>query len=218
MRPAVVLFGALVGIAHTSHPISAQPLATSSGALATQARDSAAAVRRARTLQARFESRRRLLLPRYYSGAADRCVIIGRFCYWSSGTAIDAIPAEGENIRRARTQLLRELETIAASAPGDDWIVGQRIRYLVESRDTSATRVARDCAATRWWCDALTGYALHVSGDFAAADSAFATALAGMPAAVRCEWIDISKLLSSELRKEYRRLPCAQREARMSGI
>jgi len=77
----------------------------------------------------------------------------------------------------------------------------------------SALRVARECASTGWWCDALLGYTLHTSGDFAGADSVFARALAAMPSATRCEWTDISRLLEPEPRKEYRRLSCDQREA-----
>lgn len=196
----------------------AQPLASETAHLATQSRDSAAALRRARMLQTRFETRRRQLLPRFYSGAAGRCVTIGRFCYWTSGSANDRIPDEGDNIRRVRAQLLRDLETISRAAPGNDWVIGQRVRYLVEARDTSAIRIARECAATDWWCDALEGFTLHAGGDFAGADSAFARALAGMPPATRCDWTDISQLLGSEPRKEYRRLSCDQREARTNRI
>lgn len=211
--PAILLGCAVLGLSESAAPASAQQLSRESGSSATQAVDSAAAVRRARTLQGRFETRRRHLLPRFYSGAARRCVTIGRFCYWSSGTANHRIPDEGDIIRRARAKLLRDLEATARAAPSSDWVVGQRIRYLVEARDTSAVRVARECASTGWWCDALLGYTLHTSGDFAGADSVFALALAAMPSATRCEWTDISRLLGSEPRNQYRRLSCDQREA-----
>ena len=62
-----------------------------------------------------------------------------------------------EDIVRARAQLLRDLERASDALPGDDWIIGQRIRYLVEGHDTSAVSVARACRATKWWCDALLG-------------------------------------------------------------
>ena len=158
------------------------------------------------------------MLPRFYIGAPDHCLIVGRFCQWHANLSAYVIPDEGSNIRRARARLLRDLEQAGAAVPTNDWIAGQRVRYLVEARDTSAITVARACAATRWWCDALTGYALHTNGDFVAADSAFSRALDGMPSAVRCHWINVSPLLDSDLRKTYRRLPCAQREARLGRI
>ncbi len=216
--PAILIGCAVLGLSESAALASAQQLSRESGSSATQAVDSAAAVRRARTLQGRFETRRRHRLPRFYSGAARRCVTIGRFCYWSSGTANHGIPDEGDIIRRARAQLLRDLEATAREAPSSDWVVGQRIRYLVEARDTSAVRVARECASTGWWCDALMGYTLHTSGDFAGADSGFARALAAMPSPTRCEWTDISRLLGSEPRAEYRRLSCEQREAKTNRM
>ena len=182
-----------------------------------QAPDSQAVVKRARQLQSKFERQRRQMLPRFYSGGARRCVIIGRFCYWDDDIPNDAVPEEGANIRRARARFLRDLEEAAKAVPGDDWIAGQRVRYHVEAHDTLAVEVARSCAATRWWCDALTGYALHAAGDFAAADSAFSAALDGMPGAMHCHWINVAPLLDSD-RREYRRLPCDERKTLVRRI
>jgi hypothetical protein len=42
--------------------------------------DSARIAKRARDLQATFERRRRHMLPKFYSGTAERCLIVGRFC------------------------------------------------------------------------------------------------------------------------------------------
>jgi hypothetical protein len=175
--------------------------------------DSSEITRRARDLQARFESRRRHMLPRFYLGPAERCLIVGRFCEWHPRSQDYVIPDEGNDIRRARAELLRDLEKAGNSVPGDDWIIGQRIRYLVEGHDSSAVNVARSCRATRWWCDALAGLAHHVSGNFAAADSAFSAALHEMPAARRCHWQNLSPLLDDDLRGTYRKMTCAQREA-----
>jgi len=184
-----------------------------------QATDSAQVIRKAHDLQANFERQRRQMLPRFYLGTPTRCLIVGRFCQWHANLAAYTIPDEGDKIRRARARLLRDLETAGNAVPGDDWIVGQRVRYLGETRDTAAIRVARECAATKWWCDALLGYALHIDGDFAGADSAFSLALDGMPSALRCHWINVSPLLDSDdLRKTYRRLPCAEREERLGRI
>lgn len=158
------------------------------------------------------------MLPRFYPGTPERCLIVGRFCQWHANLSTYHIPEEGDNIRRARARLLRDLAQAGSAVPGDEWIIGQRVRYLVEGRDTSAISVARSCAAGKWWCDALVGYALHVNGDFVGADSAFSLALDGMPPGLRCHWINVSPLLDSELRKPYRRLPCAEREARLGRI
>jgi hypothetical protein len=176
--------------------------------------DSSEISHRARDLQYRFESRRRHMLPRYYAGPAEHCLIVGRFCEWHPRFQdYSAIPDEGKEIRRARADLLRDLEKASNAVPGDDWIIGQRIRYLAEGRDSSAISVARSCKATRWWCDALTGFALHVNGNFAAADSAFSIALEEMPSAKRCDWVNLSPLLDDDLRGPYEKMSCAQREA-----
>jgi hypothetical protein len=175
--------------------------------------DSAEITQRARDLQARFESRRRRMLPRFYVGTADHCLIVGRFCEWHPNLKDYVVPDEGKDIVKARAGLLRDLERASAMLPGDDWIVGQRIRYLAESHDSSAVGVARGCRATRWWCDALLGFTLHVGGDFAAADSAFSVALEKMPTLVRCHWINLSPLLDDDIRGTYRKMPCSQREA-----
>lgn len=209
----------VVAVSPVARPISAQPQATPIAVSQSQTGDSLRVLRQARSVQARFESRRRQLLPRFYTGSADRCLIIGRLCYWDSRTSTDLVPSEGDAIRRARAELLRELERAARALPGDDWITGQQVRYLIEARDTAAIALAMsECAATRWWCDALTGYALHVKGDFAGADAAFARALEGMPVPTRCEWTDIASLLAGDLRKEYERLACAERQAATDRI
>lgn len=180
--------------------------------------DSAEVLHRARDLQAAFERRRRQMLPRFYIGAADHCLIVGRFCEWHPKFQDYVVPDEGDNIRRARAELLRDLEKASTALPGDDWIMGQRIRYLVEGHDTAAITVARSCKATKWWCDALLGLALHVNGDFAQSDSAFSVALDGMPSPMRCHWINLSPLLDDDVRDTYHKMTCGQREAANARI
>ncbi|HEV2018672.1 MAG TPA: hypothetical protein VGQ98_10245 [Gemmatimonadaceae bacterium] len=175
--------------------------------------DSTEISHRARDLQARFESRRRHMLPRFSAGQPDRCLIVGRFCEWHPNTQDYVVPDEGNDIRRARAELLRDLEKAGNAVPGNDWIIGQRIRYLVEGHDSSAISAARSCKATKWWCDALVGLALHVNGNYAAADSAFSVALGKMPSPTRCHWLNLSPLLDDDLRGTYRKMSCAQREA-----
>jgi len=113
--------------------------------------DSEQVSRRARDLQATFERRRRAMLPRFYTGQASHCLIVGRFCEWHPNLKDYVVPGEGKNIIQARASLLRELEKASDALPGDEWIAGQRIRYLVEGRDSSAISVARSCRSTRWW-------------------------------------------------------------------
>ncbi len=177
--------------------------------------DSAEIVDHAKDLQASFELRRRRMLPRFYIGGApqNHCLIVGRFCEWHPNLKDYVIPEEGRDIIRARKELLRDLGRASALIPGDDWIMGQRIRYMLETRDTSTIALARSCRASKWWCDALLGFALHVSGDYLAADSAYSRALDEMPSKLRCHWMNLSPLLDDDIRGTYHKMSCAQREA-----
>ncbi len=198
-----------------SAPVSlAQPQLLKTSARNAQLRtDSAEVSQRARDLQATFERRRRQMLPRFYTGTADHCLIVGRFCEWHPNLSDYVVPEEGKNIIRARAELLRNLEKASAELPGDDWIMGQRIRYLTEGHDPSAAEVARSCRASRWWCDALLGLALHVNGNYAGADSAYSAALDGMPSPMRCHWLNLAPLLDDDIRGTYKKMSCGQREA-----
>jgi hypothetical protein len=169
----------------------------------------------AKDQQASFEIRRRRMLPRFYIGSVDQnhCMTVGRFCEWRPNLKDYTIPDEGRDIVRARGELLRDLEHASALVPGDDWIMGQRIRYMIEAHDSSTVAVARACRATKWWCSALLGLSLHVRGDFLAADSAYAIALDEMPSALRCHWMNLSPLLDDDIRGTYHKMTCAQREA-----
>ena len=108
--------------------------------------------------------------------------------------------------------MITRLAQAAHRVPGDGWISGQRVRYLVEDdRAYEAAEAARECRAEIDWCAALTGYAYHAAGDFLRADSAFSAALAAMTERERCRWMDISLLLEGDARKRYDRVPCADR-------
>ena len=215
ISPLVALVGlALLGVVAPAAESRAQTrLQTASPQNAQLVADSAELSRRTRDLQARFERRRRHLLPTFYTGIADRCLIVGRFCEWHPNLQEVVVPEEGKEIRLARAELLRALAKASATLPGDDWIVGQRIRYLTETHDSAAIGVARSCRASKWWCEALLGLALHVNGDFAAADSAYSSALEDMPALTRCHWTNLSPLLDDDIRGTYRKMPCDQRDS-----
>jgi len=187
------------------------------GAWPTRQPDSAAVLKAARRAQEAFEYTRRHNLPERAGGWSGVCgERIGRVCYWYEGgdDEEDKAPEEPARIRQARTRLLDALDGAAATIPGDEWIVGQRVRYLLEGRQPLlAARVVEQCRAVTWWCEALGGLVRHVGGDFVGADSVFAAALADMPDDERCEWSDISSLLEGDLAARYRRLDCASRAA-----
>jgi hypothetical protein len=176
--------------------------------------DSVAVLKAARRAQAAFQTTWTRNLPERPGGWSGICgQRIGRICYWyEDGEDKDSAPPEPARIREARARLLAALETAAATIPGDEWIVGQRVRYLLEdSQPGSAALVATQCRAAVWWCETLAGFVRHVTGDFAGADSAFTAALADMPADERCSWGDLSPLLDGELAERYRRLDCDAR-------
>ena len=188
-------------------------LATIPTIASAQASDSAAIRRLAERAQVRFERIRKLDLPQRWTGRRDECdARIGRFCHWNSED--DTLPAkESRNVIRARNALLSTLDSLARRSPRDGWITGQRIRYMLETtNDSGAVRVATACKATAWWCDALRGLALHETGEGAAADAAFARALAAMPEKDRCRWTDMAPLLDDSQKKRYGKVGCGKNE------
>jgi hypothetical protein len=181
-------------------------------ATVTSPADSQRVVRDARSAQANFERTRRANLPVENGGSSGRCdVRVGRFCYWWDDGEFQP-PPEPAKTKAARASLLERLAQGAHRIPGDGWIAGQRVRYLVEdNRGADAVNAAHECRADASWCAALAGFAFHGAGDFVHADSAFDAALAAMSESERCHWTDISLLLEGDARKRYERLPCAQR-------
>ena len=98
---------------------------------ALRAADSVKVLRAARAAQASFERLRFYNLPRT-APPSDECIErIGRFCI----TPDDDSPPrpETDRVRAGRASLIAALGTAAAALPGDDWITGQRVRYLIEA-------------------------------------------------------------------------------------
>lgn len=186
----------------------------SAATTAQQAGDSAAAHRKAVRAQSDFELYRRQSLPvRAVDAEQHNCdARIGRFCQWNSvGDTIP--PGEPRGIRKGRIALIKSLDGLSNRAPHDGWIVGQRVRYLLESgNDSGAVVVARSCGASEWWCAALLGLALHENEKGLASDSAFAHALATMPPDERCRWTDMSLVLNTAQRKRFGAVGCGQKE------
>lgn len=179
--------------------------------------DSVRAHRAARSRQAAFERTRRAHLPSTWGGGGGECdERIGRFCltYGDDDTPAWEPPEEPEATVRARERLLGELASAAALIPGDEWVVGQRVRYLLEAgRFEEARAAAAGCRADGWWCSSLAGFAAHRAGDPGAADAAFSRMLAAMPEEESREWTDLGLILDGAARRHYRRLPPDERGA-----
>ncbi|MGI8545791.1 MAG: hypothetical protein ACR2M1_00420, partial [Gemmatimonadaceae bacterium] len=207
-RSLLVRFAALLAL------VSVLPLLAVRAQLTP--RDSLRILNDARSAQFRFETSRRMNLPRLQPSAQHQCdALIGRMCYWNEdddGSQRDTAVAEPGPIRRARARLITTLNGLAARSPADTWVTGQRVRYLVEEgADSAAIAAGRQCRSVTWWCKVLTGYALHSAGDYSASEVTFDSALATMPHDVRCKWTDIALLLTDKERDAYQRLACNAR-------
>ncbi|MDX1660985.1 MAG: hypothetical protein R3326_04265 [Gemmatimonadota bacterium] len=168
------------------------------------AADSTAALEAAREAQARFERIRIARLPWTWSRSRGPCdERIGRFCFWhEDGGSEWEPPPEATGIVAAREALLDTLARIAEGLPGDRWVTGQRVRYLVEAgREGQARAVARASRVEPGWRAALEGYALHAAADYAAAEAAFDRALGAMPPEAARRWADPSLLLDGPARR-----------------
>jgi hypothetical protein len=170
--------------------------------------DSSRISRTAERAQRAFEATRRNHLPFDRGASSYSCdVRVGRFCYWHDDRYTPR--EEPEAIGRARSRLLATLDSAAALLPGDEWIVGQRVRYRLEAKDgANALEAATSCRASLWWCSALAGLALHLEGRYASADSAFGRALAEMTPADRCRWTDVELFLDGDARDAFKRARC----------
>jgi len=178
------------------------------------AQDSARLLRAARQDQAAFERLRRARLPQRWGGGGGRCdERIGRFCI-THGSGRDSwiAPPEHPEVISGREALVDGLGRVAQIVPGDGWIAGQRVRYLVEARRLDdALSAARECRGDESWCSALAGFVHHYASLPVAADSAFAVALAAMDDPERRRWNDLSLILDERSVRSYRRMPAEER-------
>ena len=115
--------------------------------LAVTSRDSTRALRLAHRAQGDFESLRRRLLPHEKLAGARGCdAVVGRYCYLQQ--VASAAPDEAPEVVAARTRLLATLDSLGAMIPGDRWILGQKVRYLIEAgRPQAADSMGVACAA-----------------------------------------------------------------------
>src|SRR5439155_1702442 len=127
--------------------------------------DCLALLKAARRAQQTFEATRRANLPVQPAFASDRCdERIGRMCYWYEG-GLDTAPEEPPRIREARVRLLATLADASVALPGDEWIAGQRVRYLIEHQAfDAAVHLARRTFA-RIEREARTTFGLYWGDD-----------------------------------------------------
>lgn len=173
------------------------PAAQDAEAMISEA-DSSAILSRSRQAQSRFERLRVRHLPTSLSSGLTPCdERIGRMCYWHGDSHSEPDP-EVLEITVAREELLDTLAHAAHRLPGDSWLAGQRVYYLIEAgRAHEALAVARLCAAPGpgWWCDALRGLALHRLERFDDSERAFRAGLETMDARRAQEWLSPDLLL-----------------------
>ena len=96
--------------------------------------DSSEVRSQAEDAQGRFERIRRRLMPYVRAGGRRPCEErIGRLCLWHGGED-DWEPApDPSDLVEARDDLLATMAEAADHIPADEWILGQRIRYLGEA-------------------------------------------------------------------------------------
>ncbi len=163
--------------------------------------DSGSILRAVRAAQSQFERLRFNNLPwSWGSGSTECSEIIGRYCI----TLDDADdtwkpPTEPSRVVRGRDSLILALDSAALRLPGDKWIAGQRVRYLLEAdRSSDAFAAAQACRSDKWWCTSLAALVEHRDGRFDKADSLFTIALREMPDKEQRSWRDIRILLAGE--------------------
>lgn len=215
LRPVAILVA--LGLAAAAPSAGAQILRDPGTATAEPA-DAAApvsvgAVRRA---QLDFERFRLANLPVANSGQPAKCdEQVGNVCYWYNDKG-PLPPREPALITQKKNELISLLDSAAIHSPDDRWVVEQRVRYLADAgRLDSALAAARECKVGGWWCDVLEGFALHLVGQYSAADSVYRHALSQMLPRERCDWRNIDMLIDDDTRQQYQRLTCGdpKREA-----
>ena len=148
--------------------------------------------------QERFERIRRQQLPYVWDGGRRPCdERIGRFCLWHGGEDDWEPVPDPADLVEAREELLTTLAGAADHIPADEWILGQRVRYLGEAgRWGDAGRLGRACGgAVSSWCNVLEGFALHGMGRYEAALELFRRGLETMEPEEARKWRDPSVLL-----------------------
>lgn len=135
------------------------------------------------------------------------------------GEAIDlALSPKGrESLRRQREVLIYELALAQAKYPGDAWIAGQHLRFVIDQRDPArSVELAAECRAAVEWCARLMGLAQQQADNIPGAEYAFrlADSLAMLQrSAQECVEPETWVPLPREYRDDAERGTCAQQRA-----
>jgi len=122
--------------------------------------------------------------------------------------------ADIPRIRKSRDSVLAMLDSAAAAVPGDEWIVGQRVRLLVDQeRFGDAVAAAEACDAAVWWCGLLRGFAYAAASDPSRAAHEFNTVREMHAFDVRCDWESVAPLLRPADQRAYLALSCDEQRA-----
>ncbi len=151
--------------------------------------------------QERFERLRRRLLPDVRADGGRPCEErIGRLCLWHGGEDDWEPVPDPSDLVDARNDLLEAMAAAADHIPADEWILGQRIRYLGEAGQwEDAVRLAQACGGSASsWCSVLEGFALHGMGRYGMALERFRRGLETMDPEEARKWKDPSMLLDGE--------------------
>lgn len=172
----------------------------------------------ARSAAYRYENLLRRRAPERYGGGSGPCdEIVGRFCF-RFGSDIRHPPAEPEHpeVVQYRQLAIRAHRRWLSLEPENGKAAGGLIRYLVEDRrPREAVPLARAHVAMAGTPGSflLLGMALHYTGDFAAAETAFDSARALVTPEERQRLDDVEMLLDPGERSLYRRLGPAEKTA-----
>lgn len=192
------------------------------GRLAATTADSLQILTAAKADQKAFEILRRSRM--LFLAAATpypRCgEVVGRYCVEEPAGVLSRIVEfpEDPDVTAARLRLTEGLQAAARRIPGDRWISGQMVRYLVESGDAerAITAISEGCQVEPlWWCTALLGYALHHGGRSAEAESVFRVTLSAMAPGERAAWLSPLLVLDDESRAGY--LGLAEEDRALAG-
>ncbi len=215
--PASVAFPARQAAATTTGTEPSDPDPNDSG-LAT---DSVRILEEARRAQRRFERTRIRHLPRTWTSTSGEChERVGLMCFWHDDDNDWQPDPEAVEITRARDELLDTLAGAGNAIPGDGWITGQRVHYLVEAgRAYEAVGVVRECRSTEpGWCDALRGLTLHRLERFEDSERAFRAALETMDTDRAEEWTNPKPLLGHDDADLLQRLEDEDRTALVARL
>ena len=178
--------------------------------------DSTALLESAKEEQQKFERYRESRLPPEWSGYGGTCdAIVGRMCLrHGDGEEPEPAPLPVE-VELARTDLLRTLSNVGSRIPGDNWVMGQRVYYLVEQKEWfQAESLTRRCQTPdEWWCLALQGYILQSQGLSIEAEPVFEDAIDKMTAEERSRWLALDYLLDDEAKELFEEADPADQES-----